>query len=219
MHHTHTAIITSLATAACLTAAFITLQPNRANAQPQPATPSTNQSTPLDVPLHRIAWCDAAKLVEELMNTPEFTAQRDTFNANQSRLTGEAKREATRARLQDRTSEAAEHAMANAIRTDRVSRTDVGLFQSAQLKEAVKRLRTAANTIAERERYAYVITGKQDLDLLSSDTHILYLSVGQVGILAAPPGTNITAKIRQELNLPEPAPAPKLDEAPPTTIR
>lgn len=167
-----------------------------------------------------IAVVDGLALTRELLASPEYLSVRDT---EIQQLEAQLKA------LQDQLN-AQQEKMRNLQATDPNAEAEVAIFRqlqqqfeqarnaagqqfnlltSRQLSQTFARVAAAADAVGGRIGYAYVISSTSAADIGKDYSFEEMRELVQAGIaLRAPAGANITALVRTELGLPDPATLP-----------
>ncbi len=175
-----------------------------------------------------IATVDTLRLMERMLEMPEFADVRNTkIEEYQTPLQDLD----TRLRamigqwqaMDPNTVEAnalrgqAEQVQQQLMQAQQEAQLGIDAFAAEQFAAAFRRVRATAADIAASDGYQYVMTSRfDDENILTKSTSLFVQEILYRSALIAPEGTDITDAVAQVLNIPEPTPEPAVDSAPTT---
>lgn len=177
-------------------------------------------------PAGNIATLDTLRLMERMLELPDFAAAREAKIAELQAplLDLDSKLRTLIDQWQQLEPDSPE---ANAIRTQaeqtqqslsaaqQNAQIGIDAFAAEQFADAFRQIRALASTIATEQGYQYVVTSRFDDDqIITSSTSLFVQEILYRSAIIAPEGTDITQAVADALHLPEPAPEPTSDAGP-----
>ncbi len=179
-------------------------------------------------PAGSIATVDTLRLMERMLEMPEFADVRDTkieeFQNPLRDLDTRLRAMITQWQTMDpSTPEAnelrgqAELVQQQLMQAQQDAQLGIDAFAAGQFAAAFRKVRATAADIAANDGYQYVMTSRfDDENILTNSTSLFVQEILYRSALIAPEGTDITDAVAKALSIPEPTPEPAVDSAPTT---
>lgn len=168
-----------------------------------------------------IATLDTLRLMERMLELPEFAQARDAkITEYQTPLIALDAQLRTMIDQWSQLDPASPEASAIRTQAEQVqqqlsagqqnAQLGIDAFAAEQFANAFRQIRAQASAIATERGYQYVMTSRfDDEQILTDSTSLFVQEILYRSALIAPEGTDITQAVADALNLPEPAPSPE----------